>query len=68
MGWVRFEDTGTICKNQLYFYIYISIKQSNNNIKKIISFTGAPKKYIAINLVKEVKWQNIHDRHSRRFK
>ena len=56
---VKFQDTKSIHRNHLHFYI-LTIKKSQREIKESIPFTIATKiiKYLGINLPKETKKKN----------
>ena len=56
MSSAAWHDIRSVNKNQLHF-LYTSSKQSENEVKEIISFVITPKgiKYLRINLTKEVQ-------------
>ena len=56
MNLAKLQDTKSIARNHLYFYM-LTMKKSERAVKESIPFTNATKriKYLGINLPKETK-------------
>ena len=68
MSTVKLQDTKSMCKNPLLFYIVtMKLQEKNEKIRKTISFVIPTKtiKYLRINLTKDVK--GLHTKNYKGF-